>query len=901
MTTKQKSRTRGAARILVAVAGLAAPAVAQPALDADIGPLTNGSTYAFTAHVATNEAAHWYRFTIPSVSTANGPGQLYLDLRTTNPASNTSFVPSSIGLYDAAGNFAAGTQSFSVDTIHGPGIGSTSGGALSYGATCPTRPDPATPPATVDGSVFLGRDGSLPAGTYYLAVCRDFSTYATGWSVTPPSTGIISGNVQVEIKLGTTGNPPPLLTGSSAAPGALNSGGTTLLTVTQGTCTSTDVPTSVRIDLSAVGGSATAPMYDDGTHGDVTAGDGIWSLSTPIVAAPGTYALTATASNVYSLTSTRNVPVSVNALASPFVKISQINTSLPQHSWAGPIADYIELHNTSAAAVDLTGWAIQTAANNGTTWTVRPLPAGFTVPANGYSLLQLGVPIGSGTPLSSPNNTDDIYGFVLNPDFVLSGGLLSSLGGKIALTSSQGALSGDCPLADPNMRDFVGYGSADCSEGGSPAPALSQYDGRALYRGCTGDTDTNNNGADFTLNSSSPRNHGSPPSMGAMTAVGAPTIAAAPSVVQNSAVLLTASAASCSGAPAGVSFTANLSFVGGPSAAPMYDDGTHGDAVAGDGVYSLSYTVPDTLLPAPAPGAVQNRPYVVPMTATDSLGRTANAYAAFYVTAAPTGGCCITGQEVSVRTQAGCVAAGGTYQGDSSSPFSTPGTIYTAANWSNIPNNSSASNAITVPDATTVNELVVHLDCTHGWLGDLTCTLNKGATTVTLFQQVGIAGNNATGRPGNMVYGYDYRFYDGGTSFWNAAYNGGKDTNYQEPEGWYAPSGAQNAASSLSPFIGGSAQGIWTLNVAMVNDVSNTGSFTWSLEVNPTSACPAACYPNCDGSTTAPILNVADFTCFLQKFAAANPYANCDQSTTPPVLNVADFTCFLQKFAAGCH
>jgi hypothetical protein len=63
---------------------------------------------------------------------------------------------------------------------------------------------------------------------------------------------------------------------------------------------------------------------------------------------------------------------------------------------------------------------------------------------------------------------------------------------------------------------------------------------------------------------------------------------------------------------------------------------------------------------------------------------------------------------------------------------------------------------------------------------------------------------------------------------------------------------------------------------------------------------PSPCYANCDGSTTAPVLNVADFTCFLQKFAAADPYANCDQSTAPPVLNVADFTCFLTKFAAGC-
>jgi hypothetical protein len=66
--------------------------------------------------------------------------------------------------------------------------------------------------------------------------------------------------------------------------------------------------------------------------------------------------------------------------------------------------------------------------------------------------------------------------------------------------------------------------------------------------------------------------------------------------------------------------------------------------------------------------------------------------------------------------------------------------------------------------------------------------------------------------------------------------------------------------------------------------------------------CPAAapCYANCDFSSAVPILNVADFTCFLQRFAAGSPYANCDNSVSAPTLNVADFTCFLQRFAAGC-
>jgi hypothetical protein len=63
---------------------------------------------------------------------------------------------------------------------------------------------------------------------------------------------------------------------------------------------------------------------------------------------------------------------------------------------------------------------------------------------------------------------------------------------------------------------------------------------------------------------------------------------------------------------------------------------------------------------------------------------------------------------------------------------------------------------------------------------------------------------------------------------------------------------------------------------------------------------PPACYANCDASTASPVLNVGDFTCFLQKYASGDAYANCDASTAVPALNVGDFTCFLQKYAAGC-
>jgi endonuclease/exonuclease/phosphatase family metal-dependent hydrolase len=63
---------------------------------------------------------------------------------------------------------------------------------------------------------------------------------------------------------------------------------------------------------------------------------------------------------------------------------------------------------------------------------------------------------------------------------------------------------------------------------------------------------------------------------------------------------------------------------------------------------------------------------------------------------------------------------------------------------------------------------------------------------------------------------------------------------------------------------------------------------------------PGACYANCDGSTVPPILNVNDFICFQNRFAASDPWANCDGSTEPPVLNVNDFICFINVFGTGC-
>ena len=96
--------------------------------------------------------------------------------------------------------------------------------------------------------------------------------------------------------------------------------------------------------------------------------------------------------------------------------------------------------------------------------------------------------------------------------------------------------------------------------------------------------------------------------------------------------------------------------------------------------------------------------------------------------------------------------------------------------------------------------------------------------------------------------------------------------------------------------ISGSGTAILTIDPVMAADagdysVSVGGYLTSSVRLS------VGCYANCDGSTASPALNVNDFICFQQRFAAAEPVADCDRSGG---LNVLDFVCFQSAFAAGC-
>ena len=118
-----------------------------------------------------------------------------------------------------------------------------------------------------------------------------------------------------------------------ATPSTFYMGSPTLLTVT---VTAGTLPTSTGItvvgNLSSIGGSSTQSFYDDGTNGDLTAGDGIYSYSTTVATA-GTYSISATASDAQSRTATVTIPLTVQT-PPPNVTIQTIQALKPS-AYAG--------------------------------------------------------------------------------------------------------------------------------------------------------------------------------------------------------------------------------------------------------------------------------------------------------------------------------------------------------------------------------------------------------------------------------------------------------------------------------------------------------------------------------------------------------------------------------------
>ncbi len=282
-------------------------------------------------------------------------------------------------------------------------------------------------------------------------------------------------------------------TGVGAAnPNPVAPGNQTLLTVavTPG-ANPTSTGLAVSGDLSSIGGGAPQTFFDDGTNGDVTAGDNTFSFlaTVPSGAAPGLKTLPITITDAQARTGTTTI--SLNVQGPQLVVISQIYGG-GGNSGATFTNDFIELFNRGTTPISLTGWSVQYTSAAGTSWQMTPL-SGTLAPGQ-YYLVQQAAGAGGTTPLPSPDAVGTIA--------------MGAASGKVALVSNATALSGSgCPFG-ASVVDFIGYGTANCSESNSPAPELSNT--TAALRARQGCRDTNNNGNDFSEGAPNPRNTASP-------------------------------------------------------------------------------------------------------------------------------------------------------------------------------------------------------------------------------------------------------------------------------------------------------------------------------------------------------------------------------------------------------
>lgn len=341
-----------------------------------------------------------------------------------------------------------------------------------------------------------GTNGDVTAGdnTFSFNATVSNSTTAGGKTlpVTIQETSPLSRTGNASISLTVLVPTPPTGTGA-ANPNPVQAGNATLLTVN---VTPGANPTSTGIavtgDLSSIGGSGTQQFYDDGTHGDVLSGNNIFSFNATVAPATpvGLKSLPIQITDAQSRTGNTSISLSVQAAPPPAgsVVISQLYGG-GGNSGATLKNDFIEIFNRSTNPIDLTGWSVQYTSAAGTSWQKTAL-VGFVLQPGQYYLVQEGAGAGGTVDLPTP----DAIGTIA----------MSATQAKVALVRDNNNLSGACPLADPELMDFVGYGNASCFEGAGAAPGLDNV--TADFRSHLGCKDTDSNGGNFFSGSPNPRN-----------------------------------------------------------------------------------------------------------------------------------------------------------------------------------------------------------------------------------------------------------------------------------------------------------------------------------------------------------------------------------------------------------
>lgn len=284
--------------------------------------------------------------------------------------------------------------------------------------------------------------------------------------------------------------------------------------------------------------------------------------------------------------------------------------------------DYVELFNRGSQPVSLNGWSVQYASATGTNWLVTPL-SNFTLQPGQYYLIQYASngAVGGALPtpdLIAPAVTSNGNTFIPN---------LSGTSGKLALVNTAAQLpASNCPINETNVVDFVGYGAAATCFENARTPDLSVT--TAGIRAGGGCVDTDDNNANFAIAAPAPRNSATAANVCSGTGnVLAANGSANPNAVSpNGVTTLLVRVFPADNPPStGITVRANLTPIGGSATQIFYDDGTNGDQMAGDNIFSYRYTIP-----ADVTGGQRS----LAATVSDAQGRTVTPTIALTINAA---------------------------------------------------------------------------------------------------------------------------------------------------------------------------------------------------------------------------------------------------------------------------
>lgn len=344
------------------------------------------------------------------------------------------------------------------------------------------------------------------------------------------------------------------------------------------------------------------------------------------------------------------VAAAVGAPAMGQVRISMVGMGAGLNA-NSPDGNFIELYNAGATPVSLAGKSLQWASSAGGGgpgggWTKFNLSG--TIAPHSYWLVR------ATTATGAISRYPNIYGvpFTADQTYTLGDGSTTPLvvfgksAGKVVLanTTTLFTTSGCAAPDAASVLDLVSWANGGTNVGcyeGPAGPVVIEgtapvgafvYGAPAVARRCGGLSDTNDNQMDFVNAARPPRNSAYPANAESVPSVNAATQVQTLSgeyfvtfemnryavrAYQGQTVRFAAYVVACSGTITSV--TANLSAVGGSGAQALYDDGSHGDLTAGDGVYTFDYVLPGTVTaPLSTP---MNPQYLITYTATDSAAR----------------------------------------------------------------------------------------------------------------------------------------------------------------------------------------------------------------------------------------------------------------------------------------